>query len=260
MATIAGRAGARPGRVRALRRALADRGPGARGARARGRDASAPTASPSSARPTRCTRSPRCTRPTSPSAPRPARDGHEPRAAAGRSLGTVDRIGLKIGKKDVLDTDPAADTDARVVEVEIRLDDPQQVAGLTNLAGRRRDHPGRVVAGAWLVPPPGSATDACGGSRLLDVMMTRHLARLAAAEAREAAAARRGRRRRLRRDPDLHAARLPRRAVRQLGALPPAARRRRRADQPAVRRSSRSRRASRAAASIRRRVSRSASR
>ncbi|HSD11640.1 MAG TPA: efflux RND transporter periplasmic adaptor subunit [Candidatus Binatia bacterium] len=47
--------------------------------------------------------------------------------------GTVDRIGLKIGKKDVLDTDPAADTDARVVEVEIRLDDPKQVAGLTNL-------------------------------------------------------------------------------------------------------------------------------
>jgi len=47
--------------------------------------------------------------------------------------GTVDRVGLKIGKKDVLDTDPAADTDARVVEVEIRLDDPKEVAGLTNL-------------------------------------------------------------------------------------------------------------------------------
>jgi HlyD family secretion protein len=47
--------------------------------------------------------------------------------------GTVDRIGLKVGKKDVLDTDPAARTDARVVEVEIRLDDSQAVAGLTNL-------------------------------------------------------------------------------------------------------------------------------
>lgn len=47
--------------------------------------------------------------------------------------GTVDRIGLKIGKKDVLDTDPAARTDARVVEVEIRLDDSEPVAGLTNL-------------------------------------------------------------------------------------------------------------------------------
>ena len=47
--------------------------------------------------------------------------------------GTVDRIGLKIGKKDVLSVDPAAKTDARVVEVRILLDDPERVAGLTNL-------------------------------------------------------------------------------------------------------------------------------
>jgi len=47
--------------------------------------------------------------------------------------GAVDRIGLKIGKKDVLSVDPAAKTDARVVEVRIRLDDPTEVAGLTNL-------------------------------------------------------------------------------------------------------------------------------
>ncbi|MEO1004243.1 MAG: ABC exporter membrane fusion protein [Cyanobacteria bacterium J06638_38] len=49
--------------------------------------------------------------------------------------GTVDKIGLQIGKKDVLGTDPTADTDARVVEVKIRLEpqDSQQVAGLTNL-------------------------------------------------------------------------------------------------------------------------------
>lgn len=47
--------------------------------------------------------------------------------------GTVDRIGLKIGKKDVLSVDPAAKTDARVVEVRIRLDDAAQVAELTNL-------------------------------------------------------------------------------------------------------------------------------
>jgi HlyD family secretion protein len=47
--------------------------------------------------------------------------------------GTVDRIGLKVGKKDVLATDPAARTDARVVEVEILLDDSKRVAGLTNL-------------------------------------------------------------------------------------------------------------------------------
>ncbi|MGH7789427.1 MAG: efflux RND transporter periplasmic adaptor subunit [Candidatus Binatia bacterium] len=47
--------------------------------------------------------------------------------------GTVDRIGLKIGKKDVLDVDPAAKTDARVVAVRILLDDAALVAGLTNL-------------------------------------------------------------------------------------------------------------------------------
>jgi HlyD family secretion protein len=47
--------------------------------------------------------------------------------------GTVDRVGLKIGKKDVLNVDPAARTDARVVEVRILLDDPEQAAGLTNL-------------------------------------------------------------------------------------------------------------------------------
>lgn len=47
--------------------------------------------------------------------------------------GTVERIGLKIGKRDVLATDPAADTDARVVEVHVRLDDSNTVAGLTNL-------------------------------------------------------------------------------------------------------------------------------
>jgi HlyD family secretion protein len=47
--------------------------------------------------------------------------------------GVVDRIGLKIGKKDVLTTDPVADADARVVEVEVRLDDPAPAATLTNL-------------------------------------------------------------------------------------------------------------------------------
>ncbi len=35
--------------------------------------------------------------------------------------GTVQKIGLQIGKKDVLDTDPAADIDVRVVEVDILL-------------------------------------------------------------------------------------------------------------------------------------------
>ena len=47
--------------------------------------------------------------------------------------GTVDRIGLKVGKLDVLGTDPVAKTDARVVEVDIRLDDGERVSHLTNL-------------------------------------------------------------------------------------------------------------------------------
>jgi len=47
--------------------------------------------------------------------------------------GTVDRIGLKIGRLDVIGTDPLAQTDARVVEVEIRLDDSTDVAALTYL-------------------------------------------------------------------------------------------------------------------------------
>uniref|UniRef100_B8HSS6 ABC exporter membrane fusion protein, DevB family n=1 Tax=Cyanothece sp. (strain PCC 7425 / ATCC 29141) TaxID=395961 RepID=B8HSS6_CYAP4 len=47
--------------------------------------------------------------------------------------GTVTQVGLRIGKNDVLNTDPAANTDARVVEVRIRLKDSQKVAGLTNL-------------------------------------------------------------------------------------------------------------------------------
>lgn len=48
--------------------------------------------------------------------------------------GNVSQIGLQIGKKDILDTDPAADVDARVVEVDIRLrpEDSKKVAGLTN--------------------------------------------------------------------------------------------------------------------------------
>ena len=53
----------------------------------------------------------------------------------GNLEGTVTRIGKQIGKKDVLNTDPAADTDARVIEVRIRLDpeSSKKVASLTNL-------------------------------------------------------------------------------------------------------------------------------
>lgn len=56
-------------------------------------------------------------------------------AFAGTLKGTVEQIGLQIFKRDVLSTDPLADTDARVVEVKVRLDptDSQKVAGLTNI-------------------------------------------------------------------------------------------------------------------------------
>jgi HlyD family secretion protein len=47
--------------------------------------------------------------------------------------GTVDRIGYKIGKQDVLATDPAARTDARVVEVRVRLNHSKAAEALTFL-------------------------------------------------------------------------------------------------------------------------------
>ncbi len=52
--------------------------------------------------------------------------------------GTVDHIGMQIKKQDVLSADPAADKDARVVEVKVRIDpkDNDRVAGLTNLQVR----------------------------------------------------------------------------------------------------------------------------
>lgn len=47
--------------------------------------------------------------------------------------GTVETIRQKVHKHDEIGTDPAARKDARIVEVEILLDDPAAVAGLTNL-------------------------------------------------------------------------------------------------------------------------------
>ena len=49
--------------------------------------------------------------------------------------GTVEQIGLEIERQNVVNTDPTANIDARVVEVKIKLDDAssQKVAGLTNL-------------------------------------------------------------------------------------------------------------------------------
>ncbi|MGB6296321.1 MAG: HlyD family efflux transporter periplasmic adaptor subunit [Rivularia sp. (in: cyanobacteria)] len=55
-------------------------------------------------------------------------------AFSGRLQGTVSEIGRKIGNRNVLNTDPAADVDARVVEVKIALSeqDKERVSGLTN--------------------------------------------------------------------------------------------------------------------------------
>lgn len=49
--------------------------------------------------------------------------------------GTVDRIGLRVQKQDVINTDPSANIDARIIEVKVRLDQTasQKVAGFTNL-------------------------------------------------------------------------------------------------------------------------------
>ena len=49
--------------------------------------------------------------------------------------GIVDEVGLQIGRKNVLGTDPVADADSRVVDVKIRLlpEDSQRVTGLSNL-------------------------------------------------------------------------------------------------------------------------------
>ncbi len=55
-------------------------------------------------------------------------------AFTGKLQGTVSEIGRKIGTRNVLNTDPAADVDARVVEVKIALSeqDEERVSGLTN--------------------------------------------------------------------------------------------------------------------------------
>jgi HlyD family secretion protein len=47
--------------------------------------------------------------------------------------GTVDWVNLRVAKQDTFGTDPAASKDARVVEVEIRLDDSEAAAAYTNL-------------------------------------------------------------------------------------------------------------------------------
>ena len=47
--------------------------------------------------------------------------------------GVVDEIGALIYKNDVLDVDPRANTDSRVIEVRIKVDSSAAVASFTNL-------------------------------------------------------------------------------------------------------------------------------
>ena len=56
-------------------------------------------------------------------------------AISGELYGTVERIGLDVKRQEVINTDPAANIDAKIVEVKVRLDEEssQKVAGLTNL-------------------------------------------------------------------------------------------------------------------------------
>ncbi len=56
-------------------------------------------------------------------------------AISGELIGTVERIGLEVERQEVVNTDPTANIDAKVVEVKVKLDQEssQKVAGLTNL-------------------------------------------------------------------------------------------------------------------------------
>jgi HlyD family secretion protein len=57
-------------------------------------------------------------------------------AFKGKIVGTVSEIGLQVERQSILSVNPSADTDRRVVEVKIRIDNPTdsaRVASLTNL-------------------------------------------------------------------------------------------------------------------------------
>jgi HlyD family secretion protein len=54
-------------------------------------------------------------------------------ALQNRVSGVVSKVGFKVGRMDVLDVDPIARADARVVEATITLDDPTAVERMTNL-------------------------------------------------------------------------------------------------------------------------------
>lgn len=57
-------------------------------------------------------------------------------ALAGQLQGTVEQIGLEVQRQEIINADPAANIDARTVEVKVKLDEAssQKVEGLTNLS------------------------------------------------------------------------------------------------------------------------------
>lgn len=56
-------------------------------------------------------------------------------AISGKLTGIVENIGLEVERQEVVNTDPTANIDAKVVEVKVKLDQAssEKVAGLTNL-------------------------------------------------------------------------------------------------------------------------------
>jgi HlyD family secretion protein len=57
-------------------------------------------------------------------------------AFSGKLRGRVADIGLQVGKQNIFNNDPGADTDNRIIDVKIRIDNPldnQRVSGLTDL-------------------------------------------------------------------------------------------------------------------------------
>ncbi|MEO1134015.1 MAG: HlyD family secretion protein, partial [Cyanobacteria bacterium J06639_1] len=65
--------------------------------------------------------------------------------------GAIDSIGLRIQRQQVVNTDPTANIDAKVVEVTVRLDaeSSDRVSGLTDLQVTARIETGDRVAGAF---------------------------------------------------------------------------------------------------------------
>ena len=144
--------------------------------------------------------------------------------------GTVERIRPKVQKLDEIGTDPAARKDARIVEVEIRLDDSKAAANLTEPAGRDRNRSLTACRGRLSIRPLGwlpaaGTSHAPGGG---------------------------GRRNRVRRVARHDAARLPVGTFRKHVALPRAIPLRHRAVQPRQRVHRASARRSRSAGSTRR--------